>query len=106
MSVILNEAGLELLLETDSGPVGREVRQRAEEVTQAAREGVRTIMASSFVDPSGAVDFQMIGDATAVVGIRDEGKVSRYLDAKAANEAEVGRAGDWMRNALRVVFPS
>lgn len=106
MSVILNEPALKALLETDAGSVGLEVRQRAQEVTENARAGVRQIMGGSFIDPSGAVDFVMLGDATAVVGIRDEGKVSRYLDEKAANEAEVGGLGDWMRNALRVVFPS
>lgn len=104
MSVILNEPGLERLLDTEFGPVGREVRQRAEAVRENARAGVREIMADSFIDPSGAVDFQMIG-STAFVGIRDEGKVTRYLDEKAARESEVGRVGDWMRNALRVVFP-
>lgn len=105
MSVILNEAAIELLLDSELGPVGREVRQRAEEVVQNARQGVRDIMASSMVDPSNAVDLQMIG-STAVVGIRDEGRVTQYLDQKAASEAEAGGLGDWMRNALRVVFPS
>lgn len=105
MSVILNESAIRLLLETDTGPVGLAVRRRAEDVRDNARNGVREIMANSSIDPSGAVDFQMIGDATAIVGIRDEGKVSRYLDEKAARESEVGGLGDWMRNALRVVFP-
>lgn len=103
MSVILNEKVIERLLDSEFGPVGRDVRLRAEAVTLQARQNVSDIMSNSVIDPSGAVDFQMIG-STAVVGIRDEGKVTRYLDEKAAAEREVGGLGDWMRNALRVVF--
>lgn len=104
MSVILNEHAIERLLDSELGPVGRHVRVLAEDVRNQARQNVSDIMSNSVIDPSGAIDFQMIG-STAIVGIRDEGKVTRYLDEKAAAEKEVGGLGDWMRNALRVVFP-
>lgn len=101
MTVTLNQVALEALLDSEDGPVGQEVQHRAEQVVAQAQENIRIIMADSFIDPSSAVGFVMEG-STARIGIRDEGRVTRYLDAKAAREVDV--PGDWMRRALRAVF--
>ena len=95
MVVVLNEAALAALLETQEGPVGRFVERQAERVVAQAQQNVRAYFASA---PSLNVD-QDVGLAmdgsTAVIGIRDAGEKSRRL-ARAQNEGRV----NWLSDAL------
>ena len=101
MSVTLNTAGLSALLEAPDGPVGREVRQRAEQVSEAARKRVRFIMQRSPLGPivSSDVGFAPHGNGYEI-GIRGSGRIDFYLAEK-----EVREDGVWLIPALAEVFP-
>ena len=99
MSVVFNEGALKRLLETEQGPVGREIRRRAEEVVVRARQNVGFIMARSAVAISQDVGFALGPDLTAIIGIRNTGRQTEYLAAKEVREAV------WLTPALAEVFP-
>ncbi len=87
MSVILHEAAIAALLDTQQGPVGRLVERVAGAVVEAERENVRGYFGTA---PSlhGRVDqeigFVMDG-STAVIGIRDGGNKAQRLARKEAD---------------------
>ena len=95
MTVILNEAAIAALLETEEGPVGRFVKDLAERIVVQAQQNVRTYFATA---PTLSVDqdvgFDMEG-STATIGIKDAGSKSRRL-AKYQAEGSV----NWLRSAV------
>lgn len=95
---VFNQAGLEALVR---GPVRREVERRARILADDAQANIAIVIENRSVRPDVLV--QMVGDA-AVVGLRDEGHVARYLDQKAKREYGAGTPGDWMRTALEFAF--
>ena len=87
MSVILNEAALAALLETQDGPVGRFVDRVAEAVVVEAQTEVKNYFGTApslhgRVDQE--VDHEMQG-STAVIGVRDGGNKAQRLAAKQAD---------------------
>lgn len=95
MSVILNEAALKRLLDTEEGPVGQFVQRKAEVLVEAAQNNVRDYFASApvlTVDQD--VGLSMDG-STATIGIRDAGSKARRL-ARAQGEGKV----NWLLKAL------
>jgi hypothetical protein len=95
VTVILNEAAIAALLETEEGPVGRFVKDLAERIVVQAQQNVRTYFATA---PTLSVDqdvgFDMEG-STATIGIKDAGSKSRRL-AKYQAEGSV----NWLRSAV------
>lgn len=92
MSVILNEVALRALLDSQDGPVMEDVEQRAQAATEAFNQRIAQIISNPFVRPQAGYVMTPEG---AVIGIRDQGKVSGYMDAKLAREnwwEAVGRA--------------
>ena len=99
MTVVLNEAVLARLLETQDGPVGRHVEGKAQEVVQAAQQNLRTYFAGA---PTVGVDRDvgyLMDGSSALVGIVESG-------GKAARMAQAQQEGkvNWLLNALRSVF--
>lgn len=92
----LNERALFELLEAEDGPVGRLVRQKAEAVAAAARARAAVIM-HRLPEVVEAIDVEQTG-TTAVVGIRDQGEISRYLADKESREHV------WLLPAVEEVF--
>lgn len=98
MSVILNEVALVALLESPTGPVGDDLRERAEKVQAAYQTRVNIIIENPTIRPT--VEYEIETDAQglyAVVGLPDQGKVAEYLDVKIAREGH-------HLNALREAF--
>lgn len=97
MSVRLNEPALQALLESQDGPVGQLIEQRAAAVVAAAQANVRAYFAGApSLDVDQDVSFEMDG-SSAVIGIQDGGSKSQRI---ARYQAE-GRL-DWLRSALDV----
>lgn len=95
MTVILNEAAIAALLETEEGPVGRFVARVAEAVVVQAQQNVRTYFATATtLNVDQDVGFDMEG-STATIGIKDAGNKSRRL-ARYQAEGSV----NWLRSAL------
>ena len=86
----LNEVALRQLLESPLGPVGRDLEERAEQITRRARTRVGIITARSSVEVENDVDFVLTANPLqAVIGIRDTGSITRYLAAKEGREGGV-----------------
>ena len=86
MTVVINEAAIAALLETQEGPVGRFVERVAQAVVEVERQNVRNYFGNApslhgSVDQE--VDLQMEG-SSAVVGIRDGGRKAQRLAQKEA----------------------
>lgn len=95
MTVVLNNAALAVLLESQEGPVGRFIERQAARIVEQARQNVRGYFASA---PSLNVDQDVGSDmdgSTAVIGIRDAGSKSRRL-ARAQADGKV----NWLLDAL------
>ena len=108
MSVILNEAGLDFFLRSESGPVGREVRDRAERILERAS-----------ANASGSILGIDTGDLLA--GLRSEARPTpdgiAYVvgtDAKHGGfnypaywDTFIGQTGrkPWLTRAVEEVFP-
>ena len=94
-TVVVNEAAVRLLLESEAGPVARFVASVAQQVTVQAQGNVRAYF---WTAPTLTVDedvgFEMRG-ADAIVGIRDNGEKSRRL---ARDQAQ--RKVNWLTGAL------
>ena len=71
MSVILNEAAIALLMETEEGPVGLFVRREADKVADAMRNDVRSYFVGANTGVEDDVDVSMDG-STATVGLRND----------------------------------
>ena len=96
MSVILNEAALTALLDTEEGPVGRHMQEVSQRIVGKAQQNVRDYFQSA---PSLNVDqdvgFDMEG-SSAVIGIRDGGKKARRLAQYASDDS---RTVNWLVEA-------
>ena len=105
MSVTLNEAGIRAFFSNPAGPVGRLIEEKAIQVEAAAELNARFIMHRNPALIDGMIRHRLEegeDGIQAVVGVVPSGKVSEYLDEKAANPAE---GEGWMKLALREVFP-
>jgi len=81
VTVVLNQAALSALLETQDGPVGRYVERVADAVVAEAQRNVRGYFGSApslegRVDQD--IDSEMDG-STAIVGIKDGGSKAQRL---------------------------
>ena len=95
MTVILNEAALVALLDTQEGPVGQHVQRLAAAVEIQAQNNLKAyFIGAPSVDVDRDVAVEMDG-STAVIGIRDAGNKSRRM---AQYQAE-GRV-NWLTGAL------
>ncbi len=100
MTVVLNNAALAALLETEEGPVGRFTQRVAEAVVVEAQRNVRGYFGTApslFGRVDDDVDFEMEG-SSAVIGIRDEGNKANRLAAKQADGSF-----PWLQRALDAV---
>jgi hypothetical protein len=97
----LNARALVDLLEAEDRPVGRLVAQKAQAIVDTARLNARTIMHSmpeaEWEAVADAIDFEQHG-LEATIGIRDQGRISRYLAHKESREGAV------LRRAVQHVF--
>lgn len=98
MSITLNEIAIQRLLESPEGPVGRDLRRRAEVVASAASRN-----AARIVPQAGAyVGYDIRSDSqglVATVGTDGSGRIALYLESKAIRERE----GGWLTSALEFV---
>ena len=88
-NLVFNEAALHFLLEDEDGPVGRDLRRRAEKITDLVRANATKILEQ--MDP-GVVQFEISsGDdgLQAVIGVEGTGRWSTYLAAKEEREAVI-----------------
>lgn len=92
----IDEAAVRAWLEDPAGPVAQHVK--AEEIVVAARGQAAQIM-HRVPEVIEAIDHQMTSATEAIVGIHDEGPISRYLADKEAREHA------WLVPAVRRVFP-
>lgn len=95
MTVQLNEAALQALLGSREGPLGQFVERQAQQVVDNAKTNARIIM-HRFPPAAEAIDVAITEDLRAIIGIKDEGSMSRYLAAKAAKPGET-----WFISALQ-----
>lgn len=89
MSVTLNEAALNFLLDNPAGPVGIDLRRRAENITRLVRANATKILEEM---PPSLVDFEVVsGDdgLAAIIGVQGTGRWSSYLAAKEQREAVI-----------------
>jgi hypothetical protein len=94
VSVRLNEAALHFLLEDEAGPVGIDLRRRAQNIAVIYRQNVMNIV-PAFGEHGGDVDFA-IEDSDdglrAVIGINpgdsESSRMADYLAAKVEREPE------------------
>jgi hypothetical protein len=96
----INQPALEKLLASREGPVGQLVERKGQDVTVVARRNAASIM-HRYPSAAEAIDYRMVSGTEAVVGIRDEGPISKYLAAKAVREGEQG----WLLRAVADTFP-
>lgn len=104
MTVVLNEAALQLLLRSEAGPVGKLTIAATALVRERAEANAKVIMHSQpqFVDVGSRVDVGVRGPEGRV-GISGEGSISEYLNAKAEREKGSGGPGDWLASSLDVL---
>lgn len=89
MSLIFNEAALNFLLENPAGPVGQDLRRRAEAITDLVRANATKILEQM---PPELVQYEISsGDdgLQAVIGVEGVGRWSTYLAAKEEREAVI-----------------
>ena len=101
MSVTLNEAALQALLDTPEGPVGQEVQRKAEATREAIQERVGVILWNAPPSSQPTCEMRQEG-ASVILGFTDEGSMARYLVEKKAHETP---PRGWVRVSLERVFP-
>jgi hypothetical protein len=93
MSVILNQAALDFLLQNPAGPVGQDLRRRCENITPIYRDNVAVVL-PEFFESGGDIDFTIfVGDQglQATIGIRGrdaDDRWANYLAAKVEKEPD------------------
>lgn len=88
MSVILNEAALKALLDTDSGPVGRDVQRRADNMLEVYRARARQIFEGrSGIQGDERVRMSEGADLEITIGFLD-GRIESYLAPKIEREPD------------------
>jgi hypothetical protein len=91
MSVTLFEPALRFLLEDQDGPVGIDLRRRAEIITRLAEANVQHIITTA---PDGIVGYEISNGELglqAEIGVVGEGRWSSYLASKELREGVVFR---------------
>jgi hypothetical protein len=86
MSVILNQAALDFLLQNPAGPVGQDLRRRSENITQLVRDNATKVLEAM---PRDLIDFEIsVTDdgLQSVIGVVGQGRWSSYLAAKEERE--------------------
>ena len=89
MSLVFNEAALNFLLENPAGPVGLDLRRRAENITSLVRDNATKIIEE--MDP-GLIQYEIRSGEDgleAVIGVEGVGRMSTYLAAKERREAVI-----------------
>lgn len=103
--MILFEENIELLLESEDGPVGRYVEQKANEVRDLVRADVAMIMhrlpADKLSELLDQVQVDMEGSDAQIGFVNTAQSIVEYLATKSVNEQDKLTAG-----ALRKVFPA
>ena len=88
MSVILNEPALKALLESDAGPVGRDIQRRANAMLQVYEARARQIFEGrSGIQGDERVRMVETDENTFVIGFLD-GKIESYLAPKIEREPD------------------
>jgi len=88
-SLVFNEAALKFLLESPAGPVGLDLRRRAERITDLVRANATKILEQM---PPETVQFDIVSDddgLAAIIGVEGTGRWSSYLAAKERREAVI-----------------
>jgi hypothetical protein len=91
MSVTLNEAALQFLLESPAGPVGEDLRRRAEVVTGNYQTVINVVWENQDPALNPRADYEVdVGDEglQAEIGIRFHGRISEYMARKMETEAD------------------
>lgn len=86
MSLVFNEQALKHLLQDPDGPVGRDLRRRAENITELVRDNATRVLQRM---PREIVQYEIRnGDdgLEAVIGVSGSGRWSSYLAAKEQRE--------------------
>jgi predicted esterase YcpF (UPF0227 family) len=89
VSLVFNQAALDFLLENPAGPVGQDLRRRAEAITQLVRDNATKVLEQL---PPEVVQYEIVsGDdgLAAVIGVQGIGRWSTYLAAKEQREAVI-----------------
>lgn len=89
MSLVFNEAALHFLLENPAGPVGQDLRRRAEVITDLVRANATKVLEML---PPETIQYEITsGDdgLQAVIGVEGVGRWSTYLAAKEQREAVI-----------------
>jgi hypothetical protein len=89
VSLVFNEAALRFLLEDEAGPVGQDLRRRAEAITDLVRANATKILEQMSPD---VVQFEIsTGEdgLQAIIGVEGTGRWSSYLAAKEKREAVI-----------------
>jgi hypothetical protein len=88
MSVILNEIALKALLDTDSGPVGRDIQRRADNMEQVVKARARQIFEGRpGIQGDERVEQRQGADMEITIGFLD-GKIESYLATKIEREPD------------------
>lgn len=94
MAIRLNEAALRFLLEDEGGPVGIDLKRRAENITAIYRQNVMNIV-PAFGEHGGDVDYAIEAvdeGLRAVIGINpgdsESTRMADYLASKVEREPE------------------
>jgi hypothetical protein len=85
-SLVFNEAALNFLLENPAGPVGQDLRRRAERITQLVRDNATKVLEQL---PPETIQYEIVsGDdgLEAIIGVEGTGRWSSYLAAKEERE--------------------
>lgn len=89
MSVTLNEFALRFMLEDEAGPVGIDLRRRAENVTRLVRENATKVLEQM---PPEIVDYVIVSQdegLAAIIAVQGTGRWSSYLADKEQREAVI-----------------
>jgi hypothetical protein len=91
MSVILNQAALDFLLQNPAGPVGLNLRRRAEVITGNYEAVIGVIWENQDEGLRPQADYDIaVGDEglRAIIGIPFHGRISEYMGRKLESERD------------------
>jgi len=96
----INQQEITFLTASEEGPVGQDIDLFAQEIVHFARDEIREILRDfegNLEEVLDAVDYEIVESVAGVeafIGIRDTGKLTRYLAQKEDNEQR------WLKPAL------
>jgi hypothetical protein len=94
MSVILDEAALDFVLESPDGPIGRDLERRSENIVREVRADARQIIHTGF-DPTQIIGYEIVSGQDGLesrIGVSD-GRIGEYLVEKDARELKPFTSG-------------